>query len=156
MRPLVTTTRPKPPQPLTPLRRLILIPAQDLPSQNVYGRDLPIHHYRHHLGLTQQHLYWDATAGLHPTAFSAIAGSIQHPYHLHLHLPSHYPNGDPDHQRMLDYGRPIHLAQPNFNQRLRRLITQHPQHPHPHTPQTQTIDLTPKKQILLGKRGRGR
>lgn len=139
------------------MRQLILIAPNQLPSSGVFGRDLAMHAYKTQLGSNQQDIYWDAQAGLHPNAFAAVAGSIKRGHNLYLHLPQHYPNGDPDHQRMLDYGIDIHQAQPHFNQRLLRLASDQTTAPTP--PQQSNnppnhFSLSP--QAILGKRGRGK
>lgn len=104
------------------MRSLIFVCAAELPSDGVFGRDIPVDHYRRHLGGTRGDLYYDARGGLKPNAFTALAGSIADGHNLYLHLPTHYPNGDPDHLRLLDYGTAIQRCRAHFNARLRRLI----------------------------------
>ena len=103
------------------MRRLILVSAAELPSTGVFGRDIPLGGYHRHLGGTRGDLHYDAHRGLYPNALAALAGSVADGYNLYLHLPTHYPGGDPDHLRLLDYGTAIHRCRANFNTRLHRL-----------------------------------
>ncbi len=137
------------------MRKLILVGSNDLPAQGVYGRDLDIKQYQKQLGITQGDIFWDANAGLYPNAFAAIAGTIKDSHNLYLHLPKHYPNGDPDHWRMMDYGRPITLAKPHFNERFRRLISTIFASDE-QTPTPTAAAFSNQPQIILGKRGRGK
>lgn len=103
------------------MRSLIFVSAAELPSTGVFGRDIPLRDYRRHLGSTRGDLHYDARGGLQPNALIALAGSVADGHNLYLHLPTHYPNGDPDHLRLLDYGTAIQRCRAHFNIRLRRL-----------------------------------
>lgn len=138
------------------MRRLILVPSRDLPAQNVFGRDLQPQDYRRYLGQTRQDLYWDAERGLYPNAFAALAATIGDGHHLYLHLPHTYPDGDPDHQRLADYGTEHSHCADYFNTRLRRLIAAA-------DTQSQALPAAPDPivhshhpQIIVGRRGRGK
>ena len=72
------------------MRKLILVTADELPANNVFGRDLDPRDYRRHLGQTRDTLYWDAGNGLYANAFAALAGTLSGA--LHLHLPAYYTN----------------------------------------------------------------
>ena len=134
------------------MRKLHLIDTAQLPARHVFGRDLDPRDYRRHLGQTRAELYWDATTGLYPNAFAALAGTLSGD--LYLHLPAHYPAGDPDHQRLLDHGSDPAQCQHHFNTRLRRISQQ--QHSKLQTTTPDPIEHRHSPQIILGKRGRGK
>ncbi|WP_146756726.1 hypothetical protein [Brevundimonas vesicularis] len=106
------------------MRQLHLIEAADLPPLGVFGRDIALKDYRRYLGITQGDVFYDAGKGLFPNAFAAVAGTIGAGHHLYLHLPTHYPDGDPDHRRWLAHGEAIETCADHFHQRLRRLAAQ--------------------------------
>ena len=134
------------------MRKIHLITPQQLPTTDVFGRDLAPRDYRRYLGQTRASLYWDARGGLYPNAFAALAGTLSGS--LYLHLPEHYPHHDPDHLRLLDYGSDPGQCRDHFNTRLRRLIAA--QHTQPTLTQPDPILHRHSAQILLGKRGRGK
>ena len=143
-----------PRQPNRTMRRLLLVPPAALPASHVFGRDLAPRDYRRYLGQTRDRLDWDASGGLQPNAFAALAATLGDDHDLLLHLPEHYPDGDPDHRRLLDYGEPLAACRDHFNTRLRRLIaaTAAPQT----APPPDTIEHRHQPQIILGRRGRGK
>ena len=104
------------------MRRLLLVPPDALPARDVFGRDLHPRDYRRYLGQTRSALAWDASGGLYPNAFAALAATLGDGHNLPLYLPEHYPDGDPDHLRLLDYGEAVAACRDHFNARLRRLI----------------------------------
>lgn len=134
------------------MRKIYLIHRSDLPARHVFGRDLDPRDYRRYLGQTRSELYWDAGSGLYPNAFAALAGTLSGD--LCLHLPEHYPQGDPDHRRLLDYGLDHAHCRNHFNARLRRLATQCDTTTRATRPDPVIHRHTP--QIILGKRGRGK
>ena len=101
-----------PRQPNRTMRRLLLVPPAALPAYGVFGRDLAPRDYRRYLGQTRDRLDWDASGGLQPNAFAALAATLGDDHDLLLHLPEHYPDGDPDHRRLLDYGEPLAACRP--------------------------------------------
>lgn len=139
------------------MRQLIFITENDLPKHQVFGRDLPLQQYQKYLGTSRPtDLFYDARQGLYPNAFTALAGTLTHHHNLYLYLPEHYPNGDPDHQRLLDYGENIENCHSYYNQRLRKLnkisspsstsVSKTTRHSFTHS----------KPQVFLGGRGRGK
>ncbi|SUO97327.1 GNAT family N-acetyltransferase [Suttonella ornithocola] len=110
------------------------------------------------MGTTQKDLFYDAQNGLYPNAFIALAGTIEAPYNLYLHLPEHYPDGDPDHHRLLDYGVSIANCYSHYNNRLRMLIQQQTDHTYVSNQALPTsIRFThTEPQLFLGHRGRGK
>ena len=88
------------------MRRLRLVEAEDLPKSGVFGRDLALRDFRRYLGQSHDGLCYDASGGLFPNAFTALAGTVTDGHDLHLYLPPAYPDGDPDHRRLLDFGLP--------------------------------------------------
>lgn len=104
------------------MRQCFLIPPDALPAAGVFGRDIPLSAYRKHLGTERGDTYIDASNGLYPNAFTAIAGTLKRGANLYLHLPSHYPNGDPDHLRLLDYGIDPSGCKNHYNTRFKTLI----------------------------------
>lgn len=140
------------------MRQLHLIEAADLPPLGVFGRDIALKDYRRYLGTTQGDVFYDAGKGLFPNAFAAVAGAIGAGHHLYLHLPAHYPDGDPDHRRWLAHGEAIETCADHFHQRLRRLAAQQNAAAAPPLAQHQAIARFshPQPQIILGKRGSGK
>ena len=136
------------------MRRLLLVPPDALPARDVFGRDLHPRDYRRYLGQTRDRLDWDASGGLQPNAFAALAATLGDDHDLLLHLPEHYPDGDPDHRRLLDYGEPLAACRDHFNARLRRLISE--TRDAPDAPPPDTIEHRHQPQIILGRRGRGK
>lgn len=134
------------------MRKIHLISAAALPADGVFGRDLDPRDYRRHLGQTRDNLYYDASNGLYPNAFAALCGTLSGD--CRLHLPEHYPNGDPDHLRLIDYGSNPADCRPHFNTRLRRLIEN--QHPAIRATVPDPVTHSHHPQIILGKRGRGK
>ena len=136
------------------MRRLLLVPPDALPARDVFGRDLHPRDYRRYLGQTRSALAWDASGGLYPNAFAALAATLGDGHDLPLYLPDHYPDSDPDHLRLLDYGEAVAACRDHFNARLRRLIaaTAAPQT----APPPDSIEHTTQPQIILGRRGRGK
>ena len=143
-----------PRQPNRTMRRLLLVPPAALPASHVFGRDLAPRDYRRYLGQTRDRLDWDASGGLQPNAFAALAATLGDGHDLLLHLPEHYPDGDPDHRRLLDYGEPLVACRDHFNARLRRLISE--TRDAPNAPPPDTIEHRHQPQIILGRRGRGK
>lgn len=133
-----------------------LIEQSALPATGVFGRDLPLNHYRRYLGEERDELYYDASHGLKINALLALAATLRAGKALYLHLPE--TKTDPDHARLLDYGTPLERASPRFNARFRRMIAeQHLAHP----PISQQSALLPpfeidRPQMIVGKRGRGK
>lgn len=140
------------------MRKLILISAEERPKNEVFGRDISLNHYRQYLGTTRHApLFYDASNGLKPNAFTALAGTLADNQNLYLYLPEHYPLGDPDHQRLLDYGENISQCQDNYNKRLRQLINKQNNHLKKTTTRSTVISFThPTPQLILGARGRGK
>ena len=136
------------------MRHLTLVPAAALPARDVFGRDQNPRDYRRYLGQTRDHLAWDASGGLYPNAFAALAATLGDGHDLALHLPDHYPDGDPDHLRLLDYGEAVAACRDHFNARLRRLIDTADDASGASRPDT--IEHTTQPQIILGRRGRGK
>ena len=136
------------------MRRLLLVPPDALPARDVFGRDLNPRDYRRYLGQTRTALAGDASGGLYPNAFAALAATLGDGHDLPLYLPAHYPDGDPDHHRLLDYGEPVTVCRDHFNTRLRRLIdaAAAPQA----APPPDAIEHCHQPQIILGRRGRGK
>lgn len=138
------------------MRRLILIHSHELPPSQVLGKDIALAHYQRFLGASSGDIYYDASNGLMPNAFAAICGGIARRHHLYLHLPEHYPQGDPDHHRLLDEGGDITLCQPFFNQRLRRFAD------NAHAPSSAVAQecVLPSSlsegHVLIGRRGSGK
>ena len=118
------------------MRRLLLVPPDALPARDVFGRDLHPRDYRRYLGQTRSALAWDASGGLYPNAFAALAATLGDGHDLPLYLPEHYPDGDPDHLR------------------LRRLIDEVGDTPS--VSQPDAIEHLHQPQIILGRRGRGK
>ena len=58
------------------MRHLTLVPASALPARDVFGRDLHPRDYRRYLGQTRSALAWDASGGLYPNAFAALAATM--------------------------------------------------------------------------------
>ncbi|MDO4643256.1 MAG: GNAT family N-acetyltransferase [Cardiobacteriaceae bacterium] len=137
------------------MRRLILIPRDALPTENVFGLDLNPADYRRYLGQTRHALYWDATHGLYPNAFAALAATLADGCNLHLHLPEHYPAADPDHFRLADYGTDLSTCHNHFNRRLKHFISQNSDTEGISTNQD-NIEHCHQPQIILGRRGRGK
>ena len=102
------------------MRRLRLVEAGDLSKRGVFGRDLALRDFRRYLGQSRDGLCYDASGGLFPNAFTALAGTVTDGHDLRLYLPSAYPDGDPDHRRLLDFGVPTDGCADFFNARLRR------------------------------------
>ena len=136
------------------MRRLLLVPPDALPARDVFGRDLHPRDYRRYLGQTRSALAWDASGGLYPNAFAALAATLGDGHDLPLYLPEHYPDGDPDHLRLLDYGEAVAACRDHFNARLRRLI--HANAAPQTAPPPDTIEHRHQPQIILGRRGRGK
>ncbi|MDO5090421.1 MAG: GNAT family N-acetyltransferase [Cardiobacteriaceae bacterium] len=136
------------------MRQLRLVPAHALPDSGIFGRDLNPQDYRRHLGQTRHSLFWDATRGLYPNAFAALAATLADGHDLLLHLPEHYPQGDPDHLRLADYGTDANACAPHFNQRLIRLAAAPASAAVANPPDRISHSRTP--QIILGRRGRGK
>ncbi|MDO4435949.1 MAG: GNAT family N-acetyltransferase [Cardiobacteriaceae bacterium] len=137
-------------------RQLLLIPQSALPQTGVFGRDLPLNHYRRYLGEERNTLFYDASNGLHINAFLALAATLRHNKALCLYLPES--ESDPDHLRLLDFQTPSSLAKPRFNERLRQFIANPPpQSALENSPITSPPPYTyPQAQIIIGKRGRGK
>ena len=136
------------------MRRLLLVPPDALPARDVFGRDLHPRDYRRYLGQTRSALAWDASGGLYPNAFAALAATLGDGHDLPLYLPAHYPDGDPDHLRLLDYGEAVAACRDHFNARLRRLI--HANAAPQTAPPPDSIEHRHQPQIILGRRGRGK
>ena len=136
------------------MRHLTLVPAAALPARDVFGRDQNPRDYRRYLGQTRDQLAWDASGGLYPNAFAALAATLGDGHDLALHLPDHYPDGDPDHLRLLDYGEAVSACRDHFNARLRRLIDT--ADAAPGASQPDSIEHSTQPQIILGRRGRGK
>lgn len=136
------------------MRRLLLVPPDALPARDVFGRDLHPRDYRRYLGQTRSTLAWDASGGLCPNAFAALAATLGDGHNLPLYLPAHYPDGDPDHLRLLDYGEAVAACRDHFNARLRRLI--HANAAPQTAPPPDSIEHRHQPQIILGRRGRGK
>ena len=136
------------------MRHLTLVPAAALPARDVFGRDQNPRDYRCYLGQTRDHLAWDASGGLYPNAFAALAATLGDGHDLALYLPEHYPDGDPDHLRLLDYGEAVSACRDHFNARLRCLIDTTDDAPGASQPDS--IEHSTQPQIILGRRGRGK
>lgn len=134
-------------------RLLHFCPAEALPETGVFGRDLNMLDYRRYLGRSMEALYWDARAGFYPNAFAALLPCVAAGGAVWLHLPEHYPQGDPDHLRFLDWGVPVDLCQPRFQQRLRRLAWQEAL---PTPPAEALLSPIHYPCLFWGKRGRGK
>lgn len=137
-------------------RQLLLIPQSALPTTGVFGRDLPLNHYRRYLGEERDELFYDASNGLRANALLALAATLRAGKALYLHLPEC--ETDPDHARLLDYGTPLEHASPRFNARFRRLIAEQTTV----APFSLSQSALPppfeldRPQIIVGKRGRGK
>ena len=105
------------------MRRLRLVEAGDLPKRGVFGRDLALRDFRRYLGQSRDGLCYDASGGLFPNAFTALAGTVTDGHDLRLYLPPAYPDGDPDHRRLLDFGLSADGCADFFNARLRRFAS---------------------------------
>lgn len=137
------------------MRRLLLVPPHALPPQGVFGRDLNPQDYRRHLGQTRTRLDWDASTGLYPNAFAALAATLGDGHDLHLHLPESYREGDPDHLRLADAGTDPLACANHFNCRLRRIIRQS-HATESAQPAPDAVHHSHRPQIIIGRRGRGK
>lgn len=138
------------------MRTLHFVDKNDLPQKNVFGRDLAPGDYRRYLGQTLQSLYWDASRGLYPNAFAALAATLADNCRLYLHLPKDYPQGDPDHRRLTDYANPLTDCRCYFNQRLYRIAQSAIYTPNSIKTEDDSCIHRHSPQIYLGKRGRGK
>lgn len=139
------------------MRQLRLIDADQLPTRGVFGHDLALSDYRKWLGSSQPDLFYDARGGLFANAFAALAGTITDGHHLFLHLPQYYPDGDPDHARLADFGCDFHHFPAHFNDRLRRLLAPNTQTFAPRiTHDSAEVDFHCPRSAFLGGRGRGK
>lgn len=137
------------------MRHIFLIPAEALPQKAVFGRDIALEHYRQWLGKNCGNIYYDARGGLFPNAFAALCGGIADHHHLYLHLPEYYPEGDPDHRRLLDFGGDIRQCHHHFNHRLRRIISA-PNSTKSTFQHDTAISFHHAQQCILGARGTGK
>ena len=137
------------------MRRLHLVAAGDLPASGVFGRDVPLRDFRRYLGQSRAGLAYDATGGLFPNAFAALAGTVADGHDALLFLPPAYPDGDPDHRRLLDFGVPSDGCADFFNARLRRFAADGAGAADV-APQAEAVAFTETPQVFVGRRGRGK
>ena len=137
------------------MRRLHLVAAGDLPASGVFGRDVPLRDFRRYLGQSRAGLAYDATGGLFPNAFAALAGTVADGHDALLFLPPAYPDGDPDHRRLLDFGVPSDGCADFFNARLRRFAADGAGAADV-APQAEAVAFTEAPQVFVGRRGRGK
>ena len=138
------------------MRRLLLVEAENLPAQGVFGRDLALRDYRRYLGQSRDGLCYDASGGLFPNAFTALAGTVTDGHDLRLYLPSAYPDGDPDHRRLLDFGVPTDGCADFFNARLRRFASRELVAATDTAPEAAAVRFSEGPQVFVGRRGRGK
>lgn len=138
------------------MRRLLLVEAENLPAQGVFGRDLALRDFRRYLGQSRDGLCYDASSGLFPNAFAALAGTVTDGHDLRLYLPSAYPDGDPDHRRLLDFGVPTDGCADFFNARLRRFASRELVAATDTAPEAAAVRFSEGPQVFVGRRGRGK
>ena len=137
------------------MRRLHLVAAGDLPASGVFGRDVPLRDFRRFLGQSRAGLAYDATGGLFPNAFAALAGTVADGHDALLFLPPAYPDGDPDHRRLLDFGVPSDGCADFFNARLRRFASREMVAADT-APEAEAVRFSKGPQVFVGRRGRGK
>lgn len=137
------------------MRRLRLVEAGDLPESGIFGRDLALRDFRRYLGQSRDGLCYDASGGLFPNAFTALAGTVTDGHDLRLYLPSAYPDGDPDHRRLLDFGLPTDGCADFFNARLRRFASNEMVAADA-APEAEAVQFSEGPQVFVGRRGRGK
>lgn len=138
--------------------RRIVFSASPTPESraalHVGGQGIAPQDYRRYLGREYSSLFWDASAGLFPNAFAALAPCLKAEGTLWLYLPEH----DADHPRLADAGTDLAACQPRFNQRLRRLVQLYAWNAAAAPTALHASDLAfyADSELLLGKRGCGK
>lgn len=138
------------------MRRLRLVEAGDLSKRGVFGRDLALRDFRRYLGQSRDGLCYDASGGLFPNAFTALAGTVTDGHDLRLYLPPAYPDGDPDHRRLLDFGLSTDGCADFFNARLRRFASRELAAATDTAQEAAAVRFSEGPQVFVGRRGRGK
>ena len=137
------------------MRKIILITAQDLPKNGVWGRDLDLKHYRKYLGTNQGDIFYSAEQGLFADAFLALSESIKQGFNFYLYLPKL--KIDPDHLRYLDYLDDISEFKNNFNNRLIKIVNNNYNSKPQNNFNTQIeFSLIDNNELYYGRRGSGK